>query len=60
LIAALLGLLTVLVLLRGEREIGYVRDEGVYLEASRHYAAWVVRWLDEGGEANTAEVRDRY
>jgi hypothetical protein len=60
LIAALLGLLTVLVLLRGEQQIGYVRDEGVYFEASRHYAAWVVRWLDEGSEANTPEIRDRY
>jgi hypothetical protein len=59
-LALLLALLTVLVLLRGEREVGYVRDEGIYLEASRHYAAWVVRWLDEGREANTPEVRDRY
>jgi hypothetical protein len=60
LLAALLGLLTVLVLLRGEQQIGYVRDEGVYFEASRYYAAWVVRWLDEGSEANTPEIRDRY
>jgi 4-amino-4-deoxy-L-arabinose transferase-like glycosyltransferase len=60
LIATLIGLLTTLVLLRGERDIGYVRDEGVYFEASRHYAAWVVRWLDEGEAANTAEIRDRY
>lgn len=59
-IAVLIGLLVSLVLLRGERDIGYVRDEGVYFEASRHYAAWVVRWLDEGEAANTAEVRDRY
>lgn len=60
LIAMLLGVLTVMVLLRGETQIGYVRDEGIYLEASRHYAAWVVRWLDEGGEANTPKIRDRY
>jgi 4-amino-4-deoxy-L-arabinose transferase-like glycosyltransferase len=60
LLGLLLGVLTVLVLLRGERQIGYVRDEGVYFEASRHYAAWVVRWLEEGGEANTPEIRDRY
>jgi hypothetical protein len=60
LIATLIGLLTVLVLLRGEREIGYVRDEGVYFEASRHYAAWVVRFMEEGEAANTAEIRDRY
>ena len=60
LVAALLGLLTVLVLMRGEGQVGYVRDEGIYFEASRHYAAWVVRWLDEGEEANTPKVRDRY
>jgi hypothetical protein len=60
LIAALLGLLTVVVLLRSERQIGYVRDEGIYFEASRHYGAWVVRWFDEGSEANTPEIRDRY
>jgi 4-amino-4-deoxy-L-arabinose transferase-like glycosyltransferase len=60
LLGVLLGILTVLVLLRGERQIGYVRDEGVYFEASRHYAAWFVRWLDEGGGVNTHEVRDRY
>jgi 4-amino-4-deoxy-L-arabinose transferase-like glycosyltransferase len=59
-IAVLIGLLTSLVLLRGERDIGYVRDEGIYFEASRHYAAWVARWMDEGEAANTAEVRDRY
>ncbi|MFO7562786.1 MAG: phospholipid carrier-dependent glycosyltransferase [Enhygromyxa sp.] len=60
LLAALIGLLTALLLLRGEEEIGYVRDEGIYFEASRHYAAWVARWVEEGEAANTAEVRDRY
>lgn len=61
LVALLLAILTALVLLRGERDIGYVRDEGAYFEASRRYAAWVARWADdETGEANTPEVRDRY
>lgn len=60
LVAALLGLLTVMVLLRNEQQIGYVRDEGIYFEASRHYAAWLVRWLDEGSEANQPQIRDRY
>lgn len=60
LIAALIGLLTVMTLMRGESGIGYVRDEGVYFEASRHYAAWAVRWRAEGSEANTAKIRDRY
>lgn len=60
LLAALLAVLTALILVRGEREIGYVRDEGVYFEASRHYAAWVARWAEDGSEANTPEIRDRY
>ncbi len=60
LLASLLALLTVLVLVRGERDIGYVRDEGIYFEASRRYAAWVVRWVEHGAEANTPAVRDRY
>lgn len=60
LLAALLALFTVLVLTHNERDIGYVRDEGVYFEASRRYAAWMARWLDEGRAANQPEVRDRY
>lgn len=61
LIALLLAIMSVLVLLRAERDIGYVRDEGIYFEASRRYGAWVARWLDdESGDANTPEVRDRY
>jgi hypothetical protein len=60
LLGLLIAVLTALLLLRGEREIGYVRDEGIYFEASRHYAAWVVRFMEEGEAANTAEVRDRY
>ena len=60
LLTALIAVLTAMILLRGEDQIGYVRDEGVYFEASRHYAAWVVRWLDEGRAANVPEIRDRY
>ena len=55
-----IALLTSALLMRAEGQIGYVRDEGVYFEASRHYAAWVVRWLDEGKDANEAKIRDRY
>lgn len=60
LIALVLAVLTVLVLLRGERDIGYVRDEGIYFEASRRYAAWVARWVEDGSEANQPQIRDRY
>ena len=60
LVALLLGILTVLGLLGGEANVGYVRDEGIYLEASRHYGAWMARWVEDGPEANKAEVRDRY
>ena len=59
-LALIIAILTSLVLVRGEGQIGYVRDEGIYFEASRHYAAWVVRRLDEGRSANTAKIRDRY
>ncbi|MCA9699561.1 MAG: glycosyltransferase family 39 protein, partial [Myxococcales bacterium] len=60
LVAALLALLTLISLLGGEAGIGYVRDEGVYFEASRHYGAWMTRWAHQPIAANKAEVRDRY
>ena len=59
-LSALITLLTSFALLHAEAEIGYVRDEGVYFEASRRYAAWLARWREDGSEANTPEVRDRY
>lgn len=42
------------------RDTGYVRDEGIYFQASRSYAAWVDRLLHEPGKALERKVRDRH
>lgn len=60
LVALLLGVSTVLGLSIAHRSVGYARDEGVYFEAGRSYAAWVSRLGSAPGEANQAKVRDRY
>ena len=59
LIGLLLGVLTVLALSRGHRDVGYARDEGIYFEASRRYAAWVDRLWHEPSKAMKPAVRDR-
>ncbi|MBK6919531.1 MAG: glycosyltransferase family 39 protein [Deltaproteobacteria bacterium] len=59
-IAALLGLLTTLVLARASVEVGYVRDEGIYFAASRQYAAWAAHVVREPGKALARAERDRY
>jgi hypothetical protein len=59
LLAALLGLLTTLLLSLGHRQVGYVRDEGIYFAASRQYAAWTARLLTDPAAALTARERDR-
>jgi hypothetical protein len=56
----LLGVLTVVGLARSHRDVGYVRDEGIYFEASRRYAAWVDRLQQEPGTAMKPAVRDRH
>lgn len=60
LVAALLAVLTLMTLLGSEASVGYVRDEGIYFEASRHYGAWLARAAREPGKANESKVRDRY
>ncbi len=59
LLAIVLGVLTVLLLAIGHRNVGYVRDEGIYFAASRSYADWAARLVREPGEALRAEQRDR-
>jgi hypothetical protein len=59
LVAAALGLATTLLLSLGHRQVGYVRDEGIYFVASRTHAAWAARLLQSPGEALSAPVRDR-
>jgi hypothetical protein len=58
-LAVVLGLLTVILLAIGHRDVGYVRDEGIYFEASRSYAGWVAQLVREPGQALRAETRDR-
>lgn len=60
LVAALLGVLTVLALALAHRSVGYARDEGVYFEAGRSYAAWVAKLGSEPAKAMKPKVRDRY
>ncbi|MEZ4385604.1 MAG: hypothetical protein R3A79_30075 [Nannocystaceae bacterium] len=59
LVAALVGALTTLLLVRGHQGVGYVRDEGIYFVASRSYGAWAARLVKEPGVAMTARERDR-
>ena len=47
LLALALGLLTTVLLARGHQDVGYARDEGIYFDASRSYAAWVTTVAQE-------------
>ncbi|TPV92357.1 MAG: hypothetical protein B7733_26185 [Myxococcales bacterium FL481] len=58
-VAAALGLLTTLLLALGHRQVGYVRDEGIYFEASRHYAAWVMDVVERPSRLADRKRRDR-
>ncbi|MFO0632801.1 MAG: hypothetical protein U0168_08125 [Nannocystaceae bacterium] len=60
LLAALLGLLTTAALARGHLDVGYVRDEGIYFDASRHYARWAAALVQQPAQALTAAERDRW
>lgn len=42
------------------RDTGYVRDEGIYFDASRSYAAWFEVLSKEPSNAMSRKVRDRY
>jgi hypothetical protein len=59
LVALALGLATTTLLSLGHRRVGYVRDEGIYFLASRHYAAWAARVLEAPRDALAAPARDR-
>jgi hypothetical protein len=59
-IGLLLGVLTVVALAQSHREVGYVRDEGIYFEASRRYATWVDRVRNDPSAAMKPAVRDRH
>jgi hypothetical protein len=59
LVAAALGLLVTLLLSLGHRQVGYVRDEGIYFVASRSHAAWAAKLLQAPAETLAAPARDR-
>lgn len=58
--ALLIALMVTAALSCAHRGTGYVRDEGIYFQASRSYAAWVDRLLHEPAQALKRKVRDRY
>ena len=58
-LAVLLGLLTAAALAVGHRDVGYVRDEGIYFVASRRYAAWAADLARDPAAALAPRARDR-
>lgn len=58
-LAAGLGLVVTLLLARGHREVGYVRDEGIYFAASRAYAEWAALLVHDPRAALDPAARDR-
>ncbi|HET6584143.1 MAG TPA: glycosyltransferase family 39 protein [Nannocystaceae bacterium] len=58
-VALALGLVTVVLLALGHRDVGYARDEGIYFSASRSYAAWLGDLARDPGRALAREGRDR-
>lgn len=59
LIGLLLGILTTVALAQGHHRVGYVRDEGIYFEASRRYATWASELAKQPQQALQPKVRDR-
>ncbi len=58
--ALLIAILVTAALSASHRNTGYVRDEGIYFQASRSYAAWVDRLRTDPSTALKREVRDRH
>lgn len=59
-LALALGVLTTAMLARGHLAVGYARDEGIYFDASRSYAAWVVKVAHEPSTASDPKLRDKH
>jgi hypothetical protein len=59
LVALALWLASTLALAIGHRDVGYVRDEGIYFAASRQYAAWLGDLGRDAGKAWSKAGRDR-
>ncbi|MEM6295375.1 MAG: phospholipid carrier-dependent glycosyltransferase [Myxococcota bacterium] len=58
--AVLLALLVTAALSSAHRGTGYVRDEGIYFDASRSYGAWAAKLTTDPGAALSKKVRDRH
>ncbi len=59
LIGLALGLATTSLLAFGHRDVGYVRDEGIYFAASRHYGAWAADVAANPRHLFDARARDK-
>jgi hypothetical protein len=59
LVGILLWLVTVAGLSIGHRQVGYVRDEGIYFVASRSYAGWVETVATDPTRLSDSKLRDR-
>ncbi len=57
--ALLVGVTCTLLLSFGHRDVGYVRDEGIYFVASRAYGRWASALVEAPSEALSPKVRDR-
>jgi len=57
--AMLVGVTSTLLLSVGHRDVGYVRDEGIYFVASRAYGRWASTLIDAPSEALSPKARDR-
>ncbi|HFE46791.1 MAG TPA: hypothetical protein ENJ18_15090 [Nannocystis exedens] len=57
--AILVGITTTILLSIGHREVGYVRDEGIYFVASRAYGSWASKLSKEPAHALSKKTRDR-
>ncbi|MCH9682572.1 MAG: glycosyltransferase family 39 protein [Deltaproteobacteria bacterium] len=60
LLGVALALVTIAMLARGHRDVGYARDEGIYFDASRSYAAWVAAIAEQPGRIGDRKLRDKH
>ena len=59
-LALAMGMLTTILLHLHEPAQGYVRDEGIYFEASRRYATWLKKFESDPLEAGSPKSIRRY
>lgn len=59
LVAIVLGLLVTTLLAFGHLNVGYVRDEGIYFEAGRRYANWMLNVVEDPRHMFDHVARDR-